>query len=75
MRSGTLSRKCKINNHQIEALLRSHPRTRRIFKGVFAADNVPVSSGDEAACYVVNLDDSDEPGSHWISIYVCPEKL
>ena len=64
-----------MNNHQIEALLRGHPRTRRVFKGVFAADTVPVSRVDEAACYVVNLDESDEPGSHWVGIYVCPGKL
>ena len=60
-----------MNNHQIEVLLRGHPQTRRMFKGVFAADTLPVSRVDEAACYVVNLDDSDEPGGHWIGIYVC----
>ena len=64
-----------MNNHQIEALLRGHQRTRRVFKGVFAANTVPVSRVDEAACYVVNLDESDKPGSHWIGIYVCPGKL
>ena len=67
--------KCRVNNHQIEALLHKHPRTRRMFKGVFAADNVPVRRMDETACYVVNLNDSDEPGSHWIGIYVSPGKL
>ena len=61
-----------MNNHQITALLCSHPRTRRLFKGVYSADNVPVSRPEEASCYVVNLDDSSEPGSHWTSIYISP---
>lgn len=61
-----------MNNYQISSLLRRHPHTRRIFKGVFSADNVPVTAIDEPTAYVVNLDDSDEPGSHWTGVYASP---
>lgn len=36
------------------------------FKGVFPSDKVPNLKQSESA--IVNLDDSSQPGSHWIAI-------
>lgn len=37
------------------------------WRGVYAADQIPKLKKGESA--IINLDDSDEPGSHWVSIY------
>lgn len=37
------------------------------FKGVFPSDNIPVLT-DKTPYAILNLDSSDEAGSHWISI-------
>lgn len=46
----------------------------RKFRGVFAINEVPtnLSTGQMA---IVNLDRTDEPGSHWIAIYKDHNKL
>lgn len=36
------------------------------FKGVYASDRIPVLKKGEFS--IVNLDDSNKPGSHWIAI-------
>lgn len=43
----------------------------RAFIGVFAADQFPknIKNGQ---CFIINLDTSSEPGSHWLAI--CKEK-
>lgn len=59
-----------MNNHQIVNLLKSCPRTKGSFKGVYSADNVPETCSDLPATFVVNLSDSDEPGSHWTAVHI-----
>ena len=64
-----------MNNHQITRLLCGHPRTKRVFRGVYSADTVPTMGEQltEPACYVINLDDSSGPGTHWVAAYVHPD--
>lgn len=38
------------------------------FIGVFSADNIPQEIYKRDVYALVNLDDSDEPGSHWIAL-------
>lgn len=38
------------------------------FKGVFAADMLPMTF-QKPAIFIVNTDTKDKPGEHWISIY------
>lgn len=42
------------------------------FKGVFASDKIPPLN-DLAPYCILNLDKSDEPGSHWISVAKSPK--
>ena len=44
------------------------PVTRSVFRGVYAADEVPNNLPCPAA-YVVNADKATEPGSHWVAFY------
>ena len=51
-----------LNKTQTDAIL------RQIFLGVFASDKIPCITNFPAAL-IVNLDKSDSPGSHWISLF------
>jgi len=56
-----------MNTLQIEELLKSDPWTKKIFKGVFARDQLPKIIYPSA--YIVNTQPIAEPGEHWIAIY------
>ena len=58
---------------EIARLLRRCWKIRRVFKGVYASDNLPkhVRKGS-ASAFVINLDPSHEPGSHWVALYISP---
>lgn len=42
---------------------------QNIFKGVFPCDSLPNSFRLPAA-FVINLSPHDEPGSHWVALYI-----
>lgn len=60
-----------MNTTQIKMLLDSHPTTKPIFKGVFPSDMLPRTPKTfERPCgYVVNSDESDKPGKHWLAFF------
>ena len=49
------------------------PSTRAHFRGVFAIDELTQTSCKPGS-YVINLDKRNEPGSHWVAVYVDPNK-
>lgn len=55
-----------MDTAQLETLLHKHSATRSIFGGVLARDQLPIRAQHRA--YIVNLDKSSEPGSHWVAI-------
>lgn len=58
-----------MDTNQIANILKNDPRTKRYFKGVYAADQLPSASYKEKECYVVNTDPSYERGAHWLAIF------
>ena len=56
-----------METKQLENLLQHHPATRHSFGGVLALDQLPIRA--TKTCYVINLDESREPGSHWVEVY------
>jgi len=52
-----------MNTTEIERIIRQHVRR---FNGVFACDRLPT----KPRLMVCNTNKSDEPGDHWIAIYV-----
>jgi len=52
-----------MNSDEIERFLRARVKG---FDGVFSVDNLP----EDPHLLVCNTDPSDEPGRHWIAIYV-----
>lgn len=54
---------------ELSDILSTDRRTRFAFRGVYASDALPFSSPRQSL-YVCNTDPSDEPGEHWVVIYV-----
>lgn len=42
---------------------------QNIFKGIFPCDCLPTSFGLPAA-FVINLSPRDDPGTHWVALYI-----
>ncbi len=51
---------------QIEAVLMLDAATKNLFRGVYAMSRLPPR---QRGVYVINLDDHDEPGSHWVAVF------
>lgn len=45
----------------------------KIFKGVFPCDSLP-NQFSLPAIFIINLSPHNEPGSHWVSIYISPNR-
>ena len=58
----------KMDDFTINKILLSNKVTKDSFIGVFSSDTLP--SYAQTSYYVVNLDSSQQPGSHWIAIKI-----
>ena len=57
-----------MNSLQLKRALERNPYTKKTFRGVFAADEMP--DLDTFPCgFVANTDPRTEPGTHWVSFY------
>ena len=57
-----------MNSLQLERALERNPYTKKTFRGVFAADELP--DLDTFPCgFVANTDPHTEPGTHWVAFY------
>jgi hypothetical protein len=55
-----------MNTQEISKLLSSDPLTQTVFKGVYPVDKVPIV---DLGAYIVNTDESNLPGKHWVCIF------
>ena len=62
----------KRDDFTINKILLSNKVTKDSFIGVFSSDTLP--SYAQTGYYVVNLDTSQQPGSHWIAIKISKSK-
>lgn len=66
-----VSYKKTMDAGEIEDALKNHTESQKYFKGVFPADKIPwheTKDKNQTKCFVINLDKSTEPGSHWVCI-------
>ena len=61
-----------MDDFTINKILLSDKVTKDSFIGVFSSDTLP--SYAQTGYYVVNLDMSQQPGSHWIAIKISKSK-
>ena len=62
----------KMDDFTINKILLSNKVTKDSFIGVFSSNTLP--SYAQTGYYVVNLDMSQQPGSHWIAIKISKSK-
>ena len=55
-----------MDTHQIRAILEHDYMTKDVFRGVYAIDQLP---SYQPGMYVINTDERDEPGEHWLAVY------
>lgn len=58
-----------MDTHQINYVLKHHPATKPYFRGVYALDEIPRIFNGGKHCCVVNSDESNKSGSHWLAVY------
>ncbi len=56
-----------MNGTQIESALRSDKFVDGVLVGIFAADQLPPK--EYPGAYIVNTDESHQPGQHWVAFY------
>ena len=56
-----------MNTLQLKRALERNPSTKKIFGGVFAADELPKTFDTFPYGFVANTDPSTEPGTHWVA--------
>ena len=59
-----------MNSKQIQDILSSHNDTKKFFLGVFPSDMLPEKISSYPACFVCNVDSSNEVGSHWLAFFI-----
>ena len=57
-----------MNTLQLERALKHNTFTKKIFVGVFAADELPTLNTFPSV-FVANTDPSTEPGTRWVAFY------
>ena len=58
-----------MNTLQLKRALERDTFTKKIFGGVFAADELPKTFDTFPCGLVANTDPSTEPGTHWVAFY------
>jgi hypothetical protein len=58
-----------MNTLEIDYVLKTHPSTRNVFKGVYARNRLPRRLNVHPAL-IGNTDPDDRPGIHWVALYI-----
>lgn len=57
-----------MNGEDLHYIVESNPCIRQIVKGVFSRTTLPVHEIQYPSAYIVNTDERDGPGEHWVAI-------
>ena len=57
-----------MNGDDLQCIIESNPCLRQKVKGVFSRTTLPVSVVQYPSVYIVNTDEDDGPGEHWVAI-------
>ena len=59
-----------MNSRQLHWILSGNKFTKQFFKGVYAIDEIKsIKTVSYPSSFVINLDPSYKPGSHWVAVY------
>lgn len=63
--------KVALNNIQLDHLAGTNPNLSRVFYGTVPCDRLPRTLPEEGpSAFIVNTDPHDEPGTHWIALWI-----
>ena len=60
----------RMNTLQIFNVLQSDSFTKSVFTSVLPSDRLPDTVTERPKGFIVNVDKSDGPGTHWVAIYL-----
>lgn len=63
-----------MNTKQLMTIIKSDAMLRPLCRGVFPADCLPTQCMKPPWCLIANTDIKEEPGSHWVAIFVGVEQ-
>lgn len=70
-RNFTVHTSFDMDSLTLSGVLSRDPYTKHCFIGCFPSDKLPIPAEHRSPfCFIVNVDKSDEPGSHWFAVYV-----
>ena len=59
-----------MNSRQLHWILSGDKFTKQFFRGVYAIDEIKsIKTVSYPSSFVINLDPSYKPGSHWVAVY------
>jgi hypothetical protein len=58
-----------MNTLEIDHVLKTHPSTSNVFKGVYARNRLPRRLNVPSAL-IGNTNPDDQPGTHWVALYI-----
>ena len=59
-----------MNSRQLRWILSGDKFTKQFFRGVYAIDEIKsIKTVSYPSSFVINLDPSYKPGSHWVAVY------
>jgi hypothetical protein len=58
-----------MNTLEIDYVLKTHPSTRNVFKGVYARNRLPGRLSVHSAL-IGNTEPDDRPGTRWVALYI-----
>ena len=58
-----------MNTAEINQVMNSMQTTKHNYMGTFPSDKLPVPTRFPS-CFIANLDSSNQPGSHWVAVYL-----
>src|ERR1700756_837069 len=64
-----------MSNETSDSNLDSHLANNKSFRGAFSSDNLPFVERNSLQTYIVNLQPSNEGGSHWCTILEYPKQI
>ena len=64
-----------MNTSQLQCMIACDPMLRDGVLGVFAADQLPRTVPFKPCGVIVNTDNSNQPGTHWLAFYIQPNSV
>lgn len=63
-----------MNTRQLLRVLQSDPYAKSVFTDVLPSDRLPSQIKKRPRGFIINVDPSDGPGTHWVAAYITSEE-